>query len=406
MDLQEKIEKLPDLCGVYILKGEKEVLYIGKATSIRKRVISHFKGGSKSLIFNEKVKDIDYILCDTEEQALLLEASLIKEEKPKYNVVLKDDKSYPYVVITQEKYPAIYVARPKKTKNFTLFGPYPNVKLLKSALKLIRRIFPYRSCKNLPKKVCLYYHLNLCPGVCEEKIDEEEYKDIVDNIAKILSGERKILLKKLQEKMEKLAQEQKFEEASVYRDKLEALTKLYAGKSWGNEAIVLKEVLHLKRIPFIIEGIDISCIQGRQACGSVVVFKDGRPDKSNYRRYRIKMVKDIDDYKMIAEVVERRYRRLKEEKKELPDLIVIDGGRSHLSVALKVLKKLELEIPVISIAKKNEEIWLPSKKEPLRLPQDNIGLQLIQRVRNEAHRFAHQYHLLLRKKKILENDRV
>jgi len=405
MDLQEKIEKLPDLCGVYILKGERgEVLYIGKATSIHKRVISHFKGGGKSLIFTEKVKEIDYILCDTEEQALLLEASLIKEEKPKYNIILKDDKSYPYVVITKEKYPAIYVTRPKETKNFTLFGPYPNVKLLKSALKLIRRIFPYRSCKSLPKKACLYYHLNLCPGMCEEKINEEEYKDIVDNIAKILSGERKILLKKLQEKMEKLAQEQRFEEASIYRDKLEALTKLYTGKSWGNEAIVLKEVLHLRKIPFIIEGIDISCISGKEACGSVVVFKDGRPDKSNYRRYRIKMSEDINDYKMIAEVVERRYRRLKEEKRELPNLVVIDGGKAHLSVALKVLKKLELKIPLISIAKKNEEIWLPSKKKSLKLPQDNIGLQLIQRVRDEAHRFAHQYHLLLRKKKVLEND--
>ncbi|OQX82151.1 MAG: hypothetical protein B6D56_00110 [Candidatus Omnitrophica bacterium 4484_70.1] len=403
MDL-EKIKNLPDLCGVYVFKGKNgEALYIGKATSLRKRILSHFREAKD---FIKKVEDIEYILCATEEQALLLEASLIKEEKPRYNVVLKDDKSYPYVVITQERYPAIYVARPKKTKNLRLFGPYPNVKLLKSALNLIRKIFPFRSCKKLPKKVCLYYHLRLCPGVCEEKIKEEEYQDIVDNIIRVLKGERKILLKKLQRKMEELAKEKKFEEAGFYRDRLEALSKLYAGRSEGNEAIILKEVLHLKRIPFIIEGIDISCTQGREACGSVVVFKDGYPDKSNYRRYRIKKVDEIDDYRMIAEVVERRYRRLEEEKKELPDLVVIDGGKGHLSVVKKILDDLGLQIPVISLAKRREEIWIPSKKEPLRLPSDNLGLQLLQRVRDEAHRFAHRYHQILRKKKIFENDRI
>lgn len=403
MDSQ-KIKELPDLCGVYIFRGKSsKALYIGKTTSLRKRILSHFREAKG---FIKKVEDIDYILCATEEQALLLEASLIKEEKPKYNVVLKDDKSYPYVVITQEKYPAIYVARPKKTKNLILFGPYPNVKLLKSALNLIRKIFPFRSCKNLPEKVCLYYHLRLCPGVCEEKIKEEDYQDIVDNIIRILKGERKILLKKLQRKMEKLAKEKKFEEAGLYRDRLEALSKLYTGRSEGNEAIILKEILHLKRIPFIIEGIDISCIQGKEACGSVVVFKDGYPDKSSYRRYRIKEVEGVDDYRMIAEIVERRYRHLKEERKKLPDLVVIDGGKGHLSVAKKTLDSLGVQIPVISLAKRKEEIWIPSKKEPLRLPSDNLGLQLLQRVRDEAHRFAYRYHQILRKRKIFEDDRI
>ncbi len=405
-DIREKIKSLPDSCGVYVMLSEKgEVLYIGKATSIRKRVQSHFRDFlGKSKVFMDKVADVKYILCDTEEQALLLEASLIKEKKPKYNIDLKDDKSYPYIVITKEKFPAIYVARPKNKKDIAVFGPYPNAKLLRSALQLIRRIFPFRSCMRLPKKVCLYYHLGLCPGVCEEKIDEETYREILDNICKILAGERKKLLEKLQLQMEKLVREKRFEEAAQIRDKLLSISKLYTGKSEGNEIIILRDVLHLKKIPFIIEAIDIASISGKEATGSVVVFKEGYPDKSSYRQYRIKKVKSIDDYQMIAEVVERRYRRLKEEKKELPDLIVIDGGKGHVNKAYCVLKRLELDIPLIGIAKKNEEIWFPHKKNPLVLSKDSIALHLLQRIRNEAHRFARRYHKILRRKKMLGEE--
>lgn len=405
MDFKE-IEKLPSSCGVYIMKSKQgEVLYVGKATDLRKRVASHFKGrGSlRSSLFLDKVSDIDYILCHTEEQALILEASLIKEFQPKYNVALKDDKSYPYVVVTNETYPRIYVGRPKKIEEgMVCFGPFVNAKLLKSALKIIRRIFPYRSCKRFAKKPCLYFHLNLCPAPCKGDVDVFEYKKNVEGVCKIIRGERKELIEEFHKLMEKFSQEAKFEEAAKVRDKLLAIYNLYAGRREFSQLNVLKKILGLKRIPFTIEAIDVSSLTGKEATGSVIVFKDGVPDKSNYRRYRIKEVEGIDDYKMIAEVVRRRYRRLKEERKPLPDLVIIDGGKGHLGVAKKELDKLGLKIPVIGIAKKNEEIWLPGEVEPLIIPKDSAVLHLIQRVRNEAHRFAHSYHHLLRKKKLIK----
>ncbi|MCM8820318.1 MAG: GIY-YIG nuclease family protein, partial [Candidatus Omnitrophica bacterium] len=204
MDIKEKIKSIPDTFGVYIMKDEKgEVIYVGKAVSIKKRLNSYFTKplSNKVASMIQNVADIEYIVCNSEEQALILEASLIKEKKPKYNIALKDDKSYPYVEITNEKFPRIFISRPKKQTNNLLFGPYPKAKLLKAALRLIRGIFGYRSCKNMPKNACLFYHINLCPAPCVKKISAVEYKDTVENIIKILKGERKELLNKLEEKM-------------------------------------------------------------------------------------------------------------------------------------------------------------------------------------------------------------
>jgi excinuclease ABC subunit C len=404
MKIKEKINKLPDNCGVYIMKSKGgETLYVGKATSIKKRVQSHFatRSSQRASLFTEKVNDVEYILCDTEEQALILEASLIKEKQPRYNVELKDDKSYPYVVATKGAYPHIYIARltQVKAKGARFFGPFTNVKLLKKALKLIRKIFPYCSCSK-PRKSCLYYHMKLCPGPGISDITVSQYKENIDNIYKVLSGERKELLEKLQGQMDTFAQQAQFEKAADVRDQLVALYTLYSGKRQVNELLILKEILRLKKIPFIIEAIDISSLFGQASCGSVVVFKDGIPHKDGYRRYRIKEVAGIDDYKMIAEVVRRRYRRLKNEEAILPNLIIIDGGYAHANVAKRELAKLALQISVIGIAKKNEEIWFPQKKRPLIIPHDSPALQLVQRIRDEAHRFAHKYHFLLRKKRL------
>ncbi|MCM8832178.1 MAG: UvrB/UvrC motif-containing protein, partial [Candidatus Omnitrophica bacterium] len=338
------------------------------------------------------------IVCNSEEQALILEASLIKEKKPKYNIALKDDKSYPYVEITNEKFPRIFISRPKKQTNNLLFGPYPKAKLLKAALRLIRRIFGYRSCKNMPKNACLFYHINLCPAPCVKKISAVEYKDTVENIIKILKGERKELLNKLEEKMKILAERKEFEEAQKIRDKIFALHNLYQGLSFTHQLLALKELLDLGKIPLTIEAIDISSLMGNYMTGSVVTFKNGIPDKSNYRRFRIKEVARIDDYAAIAEVVKRRYSRLMRENKRLPDLIIIDGGKGHLEVAKKELDKLALSIPIIAISKGEEKIWLIDKEGPLIIPKNHPGLQLIQRLRDEAHRFAHKYHLVIRKK--------
>ena len=404
MDIKKIVDTLPDSCGVYIMKAKGgKILYIGKATSIKKRVLSHARSSSaKAIILKNKVVDIEYMLCDTEEQALILEASLIKERKPQYNVSLRDDKSYPYVVITKDTCPRIYIRRLPKVNDGMRFGPFTNVRLLKRALHLIRKIFPYCSCKK-PRKGCLYQHLKVCPELqAGGGFLVDEYKENIDNICKVLSGSRKELVEKLGARMQKFVLRQQFEEAAKLRDQLVALYTLYSGKRQVNELLILKEVLNLKKIPFIIEAIDISSLFGKEAVGSVVVFRDGLPDKSSYRRYRIKQVEGIDDYRMIQEVVKRRYGRATREGWVLPQLIIIDGGYAHVRGAAEELNNLKLDIFIIGIAKKNEEIWFPRKRKPLVLSKDNSALHLLQRIRDEAHRFAHAYHLLRRKKRIME----
>lgn len=406
MGIKEKVKKLPLKPGVYIMKSRKgKILYVGKASSLRKRVSSYFSGSldfkTDSLI--KDVDDIDYIGCNTPEQALVLEAALISEKKPRYNISLKDNKSYPYIAISKEKFPRIFISRPKtKTKNL-FFGPYPQAKTLKSTLALIRRVFPYRSCKRMPKDVCLFFHLKLCPAPCLGKVSLSDYKANVQGICKILKGQRKELTKELTIKMKKLAAGKKFEKAAFLRDKLLAINSLYEGKPKIHEIIALKEILNLPQLPLAIETIDISSL-GRSDCvGSVVVFRDGIPDKNNYRRFRIKTARQRDDYDMIAEVLKRRYSRLIREKNRLPDLIIIDGGKGHLWRAHEELKALGVFIPLIGIAKRNDEVWTVSKNTPISIPRNNPGLHLIQRARDEAHRFAHAYGLVRRKKRTVGN---
>lgn len=403
-----EVKQLPLNPGIYIMKSKKgKVLYVGKATSLRRRVRSYFSKAcdlkTDSLINN--VESIDYIECESPEQALILEAALIKEEKPKYNISLRDNKSYPYVEITQESFPRVFISRPKDKVLNTFFGPYPQVKILKSALTLVRKIFPYRSCKNIPKDACLFFHLKLCPAPCLGRVSSLEYKNNIKNICKILKGERGGLVRGLAGKMKKLAKIKNFEEAAFLRDKLLAINNLYEGKPKVHEIIALKDILNLPHLPLTIEGIDISSLGRCDCVGSVVVFKKGVSDKNSYRRFRIGKVKKNDDYGMIAEVLRRRYSRLKKEKKLLPNLIIIDGGKGHLLRAVKELEILGVSIPLISIAKKNEEVWAPGVKAPLPIFEDNPGLCLIQKVRDEAHRFAHTYGLLRRKKRTINGKK-
>lgn len=409
MDIRKKVKKLPLKPGVYIMKSKKgKILYVGKASSLRKRVSSYFSGSPdfKTDSLLKDVGDIDYIECNTPEQALVLEAALIKEKEPRYNISLKDNKSYPYIEITKEKFPRIFISRPKaKTKNL-FFGPYPQVKTLKSTLTLIRRVFPYRSCKRMSKDACLFFHLKLCPAPCLGKISLSGYKANVQGICKILKGQRKKLIKELTIKMKKLAAGKKFEKAAFLRDKVLAINSLYESKPKVHEIIALKEILNLPQLPLVIETVDISFL-GRSDCvGSVVVLRDGIPDKDNYRRFRIKTAKQRDDYDMIAEVLKRRYSRLIREKNRLPDLIIIDGGKGHLWRAYEELKVLGVSVPLIGIAKRNEEVWTVSKSTPLSIPRNNPGLYLIQRARDEAHRFAHAYGLVRRRKRTVTRAKI
>lgn len=385
------------------MKSKKgEVLYIGKAISIKKRLASHFSGREfKNAIFLDKVFKIECIECLGSEQALILEAALIKERKPKYNIALRDNKSYPYVAISKEQYPRVFLSRAKNKTGITFFGPYPAAKTLKSALVSIRKIFPYRSCRRMPKSVCLFFHLKLCSGPCEGKISHGQYLEIIDNTKKILKGERKKLIAKLKIKMANLAKKDNFEAAAKIRDLLTAINNLYQGRPKEHELISLKETLSLKKLPLYLEAIDISSLGTSIATGSVVVFKDGYADKRSYRRFLIKQVKGQDDYAMVAEVARRRYRRLIQEKKSLPDLVIVDGGRGHVAIAKRVFSELGLTIPLIGLAKRNETIWFPDQDKPLTLAKNRPCLHLLQRIRDEAHRFAHNYQLLRNRKKQL-----
>ncbi len=403
MDIKEEVKKLPDFCGVYIMKSRRgRVLYVGKANSLKKRVDSYFRVNisEKNRLLMDKVKKIEYIKCESPEQALILEAALIKEKKPKYNISLKDSKSYPYLAITQEKYPRIFILRPKEKKGYSLFGPYTDTSSLKKALRVIRKIFPYCSCYPARKKrLCLYNHLELCPGPCTGKITAARYNENIEGIKKILKGKRPELIFIYRKKMEKLASLRRFEEAAYLRNKIHALENIYSYQPKTHELIDLKRALGLPRLPLLIEAVDISALGKESAVGSVVVFRDAAFARKEYRRFLIERVKGIDDCARVAEVVFRRYRRQKKEKKPLPDLLLVDGGRGQIMSAKRCLDKLNLSFSLVGLAKKNEEIWLPGEPRPLILPKTSSALHLLQQVRDEAHRFARSYHLLLRRRK-------
>ena len=408
MDPKDKAKGLPLTSGVYLMKDKDgTVIYVGKAVSLRKRVQSYFrqrKTMSKTDLLVENIADIDYIDTDSEAEALILEASLIKKYDPKFNVELRDDKSFPLIQITDEDFPRISVERPhQRIAGYTYYGPYINPKLIREALALLRKIFHFRTCDPFPEKECLDYHIGLCEAPCIKKIGKREYMKNIRNVKLILEGRKDDLYKRLHKEMEAHAKAQRYEDAAKIRDQLRAIGALYSGTrdvNYYKEAEQLQRALNLPRLPNRIETFDISNIMGNQAVGSMVSFLNGRPDKNNYRRFKIKEVEGIDDFKMIAEVVRRRYRRLKSEGKMFPDLIVIDGGKGQLSAAHQELIKLGVQIPLVSLAKREEEVFLPNKRNPVKLSLDSLGLKLLQRTRDEAHRFAVKYHRHLRDKNV------
>jgi len=405
--LKEKIISAPDSPGVYLMRDNQgKVLYVGKANSLRKRLSSYLAGGldSKTFALMNKVADVEFRLVPNETMALLLEASLIHKFKPRYNVSLRDDKSFPLVKISGEEFPSISITRKKDDPLGWYLGPYTNAKLLKNALKIIRRSFAYRSCRHLPVKSCMYGRINLCPAPCVGKISCKEYRQDIDNIILILDGKADLLIYRLSQLMQDKSRARDFEAAAALRDQVSTLAELSSGLSGVNrksELEDLKNKLNLKKLPERIEGFDISNISGKQAVGSMVSFYCGSPDKNNYRRFRIKDFQGIDDYRMLAEVIRRRYIRLIKEKKVFPDLLLIDGGKGHLLTASKQLKELGLNLPVVSIAKKEERIYSSQRPRTLSFPKDTPALNLIRRVRDEAHRFAVSYHLLLRRKEMI-----
>ncbi|MDD5409130.1 MAG: GIY-YIG nuclease family protein [Candidatus Omnitrophica bacterium] len=389
-----------------MLDNRGKVLYVGKAKSLKKRLPNYLPGNldNKTSALMNRVVDVEFRLSPNESMALLLEASLIHKLKPRYNVSLRDDKSFPFVKISGGEFPSISITRKKDDPAGRYLGPYTNAKLLRDALKIIRRSFAYRSCRRLPSQSCIYGRIELCPEPCTGKINRKEYGRRIDDIIMILEGKADLLINRLSELMRNKSRSRDFESAALVRDQISTLAELSAGLSGvnrKNELEDLKNKLGLNRLPERIEGFDISNISGKQAVGSMVSFHLGNPDKSNYRRFRIRSFQGIDDYRMLAEVVRRRYSRLIKEKGLFPDLLLIDGGKGHLLAAAGQLKELGLNLPLASIAKKEERIYSSQKRRPLPFLKDTPALNLIRRVRDEAHRFAVSYHLLLRRKELI-----
>lgn len=412
--LEEKLAQLPDRPGVYLFKDDHgTVLYVGKAASLRKRVFSYFSPSrplsGKICRLVQQTEDLEWIGTGSEAEALLFEASLIKEKSPRYNVMFRDDKSYPVLKVTvEEKFPRLFIGRGTHEPGVKTIGPFANATLLKQAFSAIRRIIPFRTCRTLPQHACLDYHLKLCPAPCEGKISQAAYQENLSQVFRLMEGKKKEVLQELGKKMQAAAAERRYEEAARFRDQIAGLSQLAVRPRQfiPSEALAdLMSVLRLPRLPRRIEAFDVSNIYGREAVGSMVTFVDGKPWKDGYRRFKIKTVPGIDDYAMMKEILRRRFKKDFSERGltpfGFPDLVVIDGGKGHLNSALEVLKELKLDLPAIGIAKEFEEIFLPGHRGPVVLPPQSKALQLIQRLRDEAHRFAIGYHRLLRGKHAL-----
>ncbi len=410
--LTKQINNLPLTPGVYLFKDKRgHILYIGKASHLRTRVKSYFKGPlleARLNIMVEKIRKIDRILCDSEIEALVLESELIRRYKPKYNVEWKDDKNFLYIMITKEQFPRVEEVRPPLTEKAQYFGPFTDASAVKNTLKNLRRIFLYRSCRRIPTKACLQYFIKRCPAPCIGEISEKDYQKLIKNLIKVLSGKKNLVIKQMEKEMKIESAKHEFEEAAVLRDRAFNLKKInqtiiFDEASYkrikSDEALSgLSKLLSLKSLPRRIEAYDVSNISGLSATGSMIVFEDGLPQKKEYKRFKIKSVSGIDDYKMIKEILERRFKR----SWIPPDLVIIDGGKGQLSVTLDVLTKNKLSIPAMGLAKREEEIVIKKGRsfQIIRLPKTSKILHLLQRIRDEAHRFAIGYHTKLRSKAI------
>ncbi len=550
-NLKSKLKNLPGKPGIYQFKNEKgKVIYVGKAINLKNRVRSYFHNGvtsPKTLALVSKIDDLELIITDNEIEALVLENNLIKDLKPRYNVNLKDDKSYPFIKVTKEPYPRIYPTRRIIKDGSKYFGPYTDVKNMKSSLRMINQIFKIRSCKlNIDQesidkkkfKVCLDYHIKKCDGPCEGLIAEIAYNEMVGEVIKVLKGKTDDLIKELNVRMHNSVESLEYEKAAEIRDKISQLEvisskqkvvsedledrdiisiafegkdsacsvfnirngKLVAKKQLrlsieeGEEAadiysaavkfyysefveipkeivldtkptdilalgewlsmrsekkvrftipkrgslysltkmckenaiLQLKEIqlqkmkkegrvpyelaalqrdLRLNVLPKKIECFDISNLQGTDSVASMVVFEDGKPKKSLYRKFIIKEVQGPDDFSSMREVIKRRYSRLLEENSILPDLIMVDGGKGQLSSAVEILNELGFKkYNIIGLAKRLEEVFFPQQSDPASIPKTSSGLKLLQQVRDEAHRFAITFHRNRRSKRTIQSE--
>ena len=415
---------LPHKPGVYVFKDSHgEVLYVGKTIDLYHRVSSYFNvhpggGHSKTEILVSRIVSVETIMVESELEALILEANLIKKFLPPFNVSLRDDKDYLYIGITKEEFPKVITLRKQDLKKLKKnFGPFPSSRTVRDTLKALRRVFPWCSGKGNRlqgtgyRRACFYYHLGLCPGTCVGAISKEDYQKIIRRFSTFLEGKKEELVEELVFEMEDASDSQKFEEAGKIKRMIEGINYLtqanriksylenpnFLEEETKSALEQLQEDLNLANLPERIEAYDISNIQGRDATGSMVVLTNGEIDKSQYRKFKIHNSGRPNDVGMHREML---IRRLKHKEWPFPDLILVDGGRGQARGVRYEVRSMKYEIPVYGLAKRME--WLyPSEGNIIKLPKKSLSLKLLQKIRDEAHRFAVSYHRKLYRKSML-----
>lgn len=432
MSLLDKARELPDQPGVYIMKdAAQNEIYVGKAKSLRRRVSSYFQKRDhtpKEVALIENIADFEYVVTDSEIEAFLLESRLIKDLQPKYNFMLKNNELYPYIEVTMgEDFPRVFTTRQKSNPDSRYFGPYVSAGDLRATLGALQRIFGFRTCKREIRaddgkrrfqRACLNYHIGRCSGVCADKTPKEDYRRRIVSLCRFLSGQKKDLIADLEKEMETEAAAYRFENAARLRDLVGALQHIHESADLDESLsplapsldpqkslLALQEALHLDWTPRRIEGIDIANLQGQETVGSLVYFLDGSPWKDGYRRFRIKTVEGQDDFACVQEVVRRRYGKLRDQGEELPDIVLIDGGKGQLHAAEDAFREIGVTVPVLmSLAKAEEIPYRAGQSDPVPMTRRNAGLKLLMHIRDEAHRFAQHYHHILRRKAMFGED--
>jgi len=425
-----KVRNFPQTPGVYLMKDTAgRVIYVGKAKNLRSRAGSYFLKAAaderRTADLVREIHDIEFLEAESEVDALLVEARLVKDIQPKFNQELKDDKTFPYLEIyTREDFPRVEFTRQPQDRGTKLYGPFASAGGLRGAIQVLQKIFKFRTCsldindgdeKWRWYRPCLLASIQQCTAPCNLRVSKDDYQRDIHRLRMFLEGKKKQLLGEMKAEMDAAAKELKFEKAARLRDEIHLLETLDKRGELDEHVqpevffidpkkglAGLRKVFKLEKTPRTIEGVDIAHLGGDETVASLVRFIDGLPFKPGYKRYRIRGVKGIDDFRSIHEVVARRFARLHDEMEIFPDLLLIDGGKGQLHAAMAAFAELGIEPPtMISIAKREEELFVPGHEEPLRLSRHSYALRLLQYVRDEAHRFAQHYHHLLRRKSTL-----
>ncbi len=415
-NLRSKLNDLPATPGVYFHKNTAgEIIYIGKAANLRNRVRSYFQSKNqdvKTKALVEEIADVDWLEVGSEVEALFLESAMIKRYQPKYNILLRDDKSFLYIKISSDDFPVVSFTRRPMDDRSEYFGPFTSALAVKKAMKQLRKSFPYVTHKQMPKRACLHYHIGLCPGPEVRAVTAKEYAHNISQLKRYLSGKGQAVIKDLQKQMKVNSKARDFEAAASLRDQLNNLLSLQRQHLFSQEELFdlsrdqalvdLQSLLNLNNTPKRIECYDVSHLQGTNNVASMVVFFSGVPDRAQYRKFKMR-VGGNDDFKHIHEVIARRLKHWN--KWPNADVILIDGGKGQVSAALTAAQEAGVDVPIIGLAKRYEEIVIPYNKdksldrfEVVRLDKHTHLLKMLQHIRDEAHRFAVTYHTQLRGK--------